>query len=173
MATLGTGSGSEYAGCRSAEWGPAVDARVALDALKLYRRKAFRHTWDVQFGPQFLSDYESLSEEMKETVISAVSIMANAKHPLRTGRPLKEDYLYSCEIGRSYEIIFDFQMMEHAISLHAVRTSTSADPGMPVLRQPDPSGDKDAWLQEVAEESIEESYKPKFEAKMRRLKEGK
>lgn len=165
--------GAECATYPSAGWEPAVDARVALDTLKLYRRKAFRHTWDVQFGPQFLSNYESLSEEMKETVISAVSIMANAKYPLRTGRPLKEDYLYSCEIGRSYEIIFDFQMMEHAISLHAVRTSTSADPGMPALQQPDSSGDKDTWLQEVTEESIEESYEPKFEAKIRRLKEGK
>ena len=148
----------DYASRRTLEGPPAVPASEALHKLKLHRREAFRHTWDVRMSAQFVDDFAGLDDELKEAAIAAVAVLANAKYPNTCGHPFQDGMLYSYEIGRGYRIAHMFHITSHSVELCFLRSNDDVYEGRPRLRAPDPADHPDEWLQGCVEDNLNESY---------------
>lgn len=137
---------------------PTMPAERALHILKEHRRKPFRHTWDVVLKPRFLEDFGRLNPALKEAVIAAVSVLANAKYPTTCGFPANAGDLSGYEIGHGYRVVFMWHTLSHSITLCFIRQNDDVDEDAGRLRLPDPADNPDKWIQETIEAAIDESY---------------
>ena len=137
---------------------PAMPAERALCKLKEHRRKPFRHTWNVVLKPRFTEDFGRLNPALKEAVIAAVSVLANAKYPTTCGYPMSRGDLSGCEIGHGYRVVFMWHTLSHSITMCFVRRNDDVEGDECRLRLPDPADNPDKWIQETIEAAIDESY---------------
>ena len=130
----------------------ALQERLMVD-----RPAALRHIWDVEVGPHFLSDYESLPTDVQECVMANISVMACSLHPAAMGEDTGTYGLMTCDIGRGYHIIYQFRPRYHRLALYFARRHNGAAGGplRVVLPGPVPA---EPGYDEAYEEVVNLSY---------------
>ena len=134
-----------------------MSAMDALECIMSGRPPALRHVWDVRFGPHFLSDCKDAPADVRECVMSNISVMVTAKFPGHMGHDTGAYNLWSCEIGRCYRIIYEFIPRYHCVVLYFMRRHDMAYDGPLRVVLPNPNHVEPGYV-EAYEEIIEESY---------------
>ena len=130
----------------------------ALRRIMSSRPVALRHTWEMHFGPHFISDCDAADAEVLECVLAN---MASARFPGTMGVDAGEYNLWVCEIGRKYRIIYDCIPRYHRLELFFMRQHQDAYDGP--LRVVMPSIHVDPDCASTYEGVIGASYKTDVE----------
>ena len=139
-----------------------MDAVGALERIMAERPAALQHVWDVRFGPHFLPDCEAAPADVRECVVSNISVMVAAGFPGSMGADTGAYNLWACEIGRRYRIIYEFVPRYHCVVLYFMRQHDAAHDGPLRVALPSPSHAEPGYV-EAYEEMIERSYETDVE----------
>ncbi len=101
----------------------------ALPLLMNTRPFAFKHVWDINFGPYFQTDLDKVPADVEECALSNIAVMSAAKFPGTMGNDIKAYGLIGCEIGKGYNMLYDITMRKHQIIFHYLRKYGTAFQG--------------------------------------------
>ena len=122
-----------------------------------HRPATLRHVWDVETGPHFLSDCDSLPDDVRECVLANISVMTCTQHPASMGRDAGHYGPDVCEIGRGHHIVYRFIPRYHRLALYFARYYEGADGGPLRVVMPSPVPVEPGY-DEAYEEMVGRSY---------------
>ena len=120
------------------------------------RPSSFKHVWDVNFGPHFVTDCSKVPADVLECAIANISTMSTAKFPATMGKDVKSFGLLCCEIGLGYGILYEVSMHFHQIFLQYLRKYNNSFQGQLRIILPDA---KTRSYEDGVGDVIDESYK--------------